>query len=299
MTKTAFVVTQVGGADSIERQRANEVYEHILKPIFEELGLAGYRADLDETPGSITERLISNLIQAELVIVDLTGMNPNVFYELGVAHSFGKRIVVIADSVEGIPFDNKDQRTISLGKYPESGLPAGRAKEAIKKISASVTAALADDFEPTSPVKGAAGIASLDQLAAEDPVASELSEIREELGRLGHLVTGALPRSSRRESRDGFARRVAEAIASRPQALIDPDDFLEAGVSESDLLWLGEIRKLQIAGRARRSAQRTSDREATPDPSRRARETGKRFVDRELTRRRSIDFPSDNEGFRP
>jgi hypothetical protein len=39
------------------------------------------------------------------VVADITGRNPNVFYELGIAHTYGQRVVLLAQGTEDIPFD--------------------------------------------------------------------------------------------------------------------------------------------------------------------------------------------------
>lgn len=294
MTKTAFVVAMVGSDESPERRRADEIYEHVLKPVFDEFGLEGYRADMDATPGSITERLISQLVRADLVVVDLTGMNPNVFYELGVAHSFGKRVIAIADNVSNLPFDNKDQRTIPLGDYPESGLPVRQADTAKENIRRAAQAALDESFEPISPVKGAAGIASLDQLAEEDPVASELAQIREDLNRLGNMVARALPRP--RSSSDKLARLVAEAIAERPHAVIDLEDFVPLDLPEDDMQWLSKVRALQVARRDRERRESGSDGGASV---REKMTNEKHGIKQNAAGAGFHIFESDNDGYRP
>ncbi len=87
MADEVFVVMQIGDKGSAERRRADEVYELVLVPVLNELGLTPYRSDLDPTPGTITPQLLKKLLEARLVIADLTGRNPNVFYELGIAHT--------------------------------------------------------------------------------------------------------------------------------------------------------------------------------------------------------------------
>src|SRR5690242_2312174 len=99
MGERAFVIQQIGADDSPERRRADEIYEGIIVPAAESLGLEAYRADLDATPGAITPRMLSELLGARVVIADLTGRNPNVFYELGITHSFARPLISIADSV--------------------------------------------------------------------------------------------------------------------------------------------------------------------------------------------------------
>jgi hypothetical protein len=45
-------------------------------------------------------------------VADLTSKNPNVFYELGMAHAMGKEVVLLAQSLDDVPFDLRPVRTI-------------------------------------------------------------------------------------------------------------------------------------------------------------------------------------------
>ena len=113
-----FVIQQIGSKDSSERKRADEIYQGIIVPAVNSAGLEAYRADLDLTPGAITAKMLSEFLKARVVIADLTGRNPNVFYELGITHSFARPLISIADSANSLPFDAKDERIIELRRVP-------------------------------------------------------------------------------------------------------------------------------------------------------------------------------------
>ncbi len=63
------------------------------------------RSDEIRVPGSITKEIVTSLHTADLVIADLTGHNPNVFYELGVVHSAGRPTIMITQQIQELPFD--------------------------------------------------------------------------------------------------------------------------------------------------------------------------------------------------
>ena len=109
------MITPLGVDGSPERKRADRIYKYIITPPLEENGLEPYRSDLDPTPGQITAQMIRVLVESPVVIADLTGSNPNVYYELGIAHSFDRPCVVLCDRAESLAFDTKNERIIALG----------------------------------------------------------------------------------------------------------------------------------------------------------------------------------------
>lgn len=181
LTDRAFIITQIGANNSPERKRADEIYEFIVAPTVTNAGLDPYRSDLDPSPGAITSRMLSELVNARLVIADLTGSNPNVFYELGVTHSFARPLVLIAESASDLPFDTRDQRIIELGKYPPSGLSYAQGERAKASLQESLRIVLANSYLPPSPLRDVAANRSVDQLAPENPIAAEMTQIRETL----------------------------------------------------------------------------------------------------------------------
>jgi len=88
------------------------VYETIIQPTLEEEGYRALRAD--EVYGTVVmEDIWTKTCQAGFVIADLTGTNPNVMYELGIAHTLGKPVVTITQDIGNLPFDTRHHRTHS------------------------------------------------------------------------------------------------------------------------------------------------------------------------------------------
>jgi hypothetical protein len=90
----------------------SEFYRSIIKPAVTEAGVVCERADDIFGPGHIMTDIWSKINKASFVIADLTGKNPNVFYELGIAHSIGKKAILLAQSIEDVPFDVRDRRVL-------------------------------------------------------------------------------------------------------------------------------------------------------------------------------------------
>lgn len=73
-----------------------------------EQGLACVRADEDVRPGKITGKIYDLVSSAGVIIADMTGRNPNVFYELGLAHAISDNVILLTQATEDVPFDLKD-----------------------------------------------------------------------------------------------------------------------------------------------------------------------------------------------
>ncbi|MCI0591017.1 MAG: hypothetical protein L0Y67_05360, partial [Gammaproteobacteria bacterium] len=90
---------------------SDRIYKRVLKPTIEKAGLISRRAD-DLYGQNIMEDIWSGILSARFVVADITARNPNVFYELGIAHTLGKDVIVTTQSVGDIPFDLKGHRCI-------------------------------------------------------------------------------------------------------------------------------------------------------------------------------------------
>ena len=71
------------------------------------------RSDGIDEAGTITRQIVDRVYDADLVVADLTDLNPNVFYELAVRHAFHKPVITIAQAGTKIPFDVAHQRMIT------------------------------------------------------------------------------------------------------------------------------------------------------------------------------------------
>src|SRR5947208_2310140 len=87
--KTCFVISPIDKPDTPIRARADMLLTYIIKRVLEkpEFGYDVRRADEIQQPGLITRQILETVYLADLVVADLTGHNPNVFYELAVRHA--------------------------------------------------------------------------------------------------------------------------------------------------------------------------------------------------------------------
>lgn len=109
--KRCFVVSPIGDAGTDIRKNADQLYQHIIKPVCEKCGFDAQRVDELNTSGSITQEILDALNEYELVIADLTGHNPNVFFEIGYRTKSQKPIIHLKRKNEIIPFDVSTIRT--------------------------------------------------------------------------------------------------------------------------------------------------------------------------------------------
>jgi hypothetical protein len=110
-----------------------EVFD-VMQKLGGKYGLKTLRGDEKQVSGEIFPHLLKKIVQANLIIVDIDGRNPNVFYELGIAHALDKPIILISKSIENVPFDIK-QRSIII--YNDSSDLEKKLKDAFIKLSLS------------------------------------------------------------------------------------------------------------------------------------------------------------------
>jgi hypothetical protein len=102
--KKCLFIAPIGPKGSTVRQRSDDVLKFIVEPAAQPLGYSVIRADDILTPGFITNQILARLVTDDLVIADVTDMNANVFYELGLRHVVGKPVIHIVLRGEDLPF---------------------------------------------------------------------------------------------------------------------------------------------------------------------------------------------------
>jgi hypothetical protein len=112
-TDTCFVLMP------FDPPKLTDIYKRYVKhPIESYTILKCFRADDIYRSTQIMQDVWVKINEAKLIVADLTYKNPNVFYELGMAHAVGKQVILIAQSIEWIPFDLQGVRTIIYEDSP-------------------------------------------------------------------------------------------------------------------------------------------------------------------------------------
>src|SRR5712691_4428040 len=109
-----FVIAPIGDEDTEVRKRSDRVLKHLIEPAAEECGYRAVRADKISKPGIITIQVIQQVINAPMVVADLTGHNANAFYELAIRHMVKKPLVQMIRKGEKLPFDVAASRVLFL-----------------------------------------------------------------------------------------------------------------------------------------------------------------------------------------
>lgn len=120
MERTCFFVTPIGKEESDERKQADFLMENTLKYVCMQHDMELLRADQLSGTGDINSDIMELLHTADMCVVDLTGLNPNVMFELGMRIEIKKSLVIIAKRGTELPFDIHSYRIIFFDNIEQS-----------------------------------------------------------------------------------------------------------------------------------------------------------------------------------
>lgn len=177
----AFVISPIGEPNSPERTRADQILEYIVSPVVSEFGYKAVRSDKISKPGIITTQIINHIINDPLVVADLTGHNPNVFYELAIRHAIRKPVIQLIKKGEKIPFDVSTQRTIQVDHKDLDSVD-----ESKKELTKQIKAVEKDPTLVDSPISLTVDLQVLKQ--SGNPTSKAIAEIRNTLEEMNTTV---------------------------------------------------------------------------------------------------------------
>ena len=109
------------------------VYAEFIKPVLKDAGFSTVdRANDIESQQNILRDILDKIDKSDLIIADLTSANPNVFYELGIAHALRKPVILVTQSIEEVPFDLKPYRLL---EYSTNFVKIEKAKDQLLKYA--------------------------------------------------------------------------------------------------------------------------------------------------------------------
>ncbi|MEW6058470.1 MAG: hypothetical protein AB1540_17880 [Bdellovibrionota bacterium] len=83
----------------------DDIYKFGIKGAADDAGAYAERLDEQIFTEGMLDRIFNQISKADVIVADMTGRNPNVFYEVGYAHALGKIVVLLTQKKEDIPFD--------------------------------------------------------------------------------------------------------------------------------------------------------------------------------------------------
>ena len=220
-TDVCFVIMPFGGW-------LDDYYETIYRPAIVAAGLEAHRADDLYRPSTIVNDIWTYTRRAKLLLADLTGKNPNVFYELGLAHALAKPAILVAESMDDIPFDLRALRIIT---YDKNDPKWGEILQ--QKVQAAIGEVLKAPQEAVLPaflhVRESAGKVSV------TPHEKELIEIKQEIDLLRREIRrGTTPPERGRPATVDIGPNEARARIER---------YLKQGFSDRQI-----TRRLELLG---------------------------------------------------
>ena len=221
-----FVIGPIGADDSDTRWKSDRVLKHIVRAILQET-YDVERADDIRRPGIITVQIIQQLLEARLVVADLSEANPNVYYELAVRHAARKPVIHMIAEGDDAPFDVSQMRFIRFDiKDLES---VERAKRELGEHARVIEAG--EDVQ--TPIQVAQIIASLpaphgssrEMVALAQLFTAGLANLQQELRPIKEFVraeqsarfSGYAPTANLPSGEAGLIAVLAEALAKKSE----------------------------------------------------------------------------------
>jgi tetratricopeptide (TPR) repeat protein len=248
--RECFLVMPIRKAGTEEHEYFRALRDTVLEPVMKQLGYHVTRADDITKSGSITSDVIKRLATADLVVADLTDLNPNVFYELGVRHTLrGNGTIMIVDTDHTtVPFDLSPYRVIEftpdlrgIEKLRDMLIQFGNA------ISGAKTDSIKDnpvhDFLSSLPDDIYAHVEG----SLEGDLRQEIAQLREQLGYYAERFGAGSPELSRQEA---AIDTVSTALIQAQRGELPVDLFYKARLlarEENRVQFLTTLRQLMEA----------------------------------------------------
>lgn len=137
---TCFLICPIGEKDSDTRKHSDKVMEYLIHPVLDAISYTLTRSDLILNNSKIDVAILDHLKKDQLAIADITGVNPNVYFELGYRSAYGLPVITIAEEGTKIPFDIYNYRTLF---YDLSDIEScEKFKKSMKEIIINIEAEL-------------------------------------------------------------------------------------------------------------------------------------------------------------
>jgi O-acetyl-ADP-ribose deacetylase (regulator of RNase III) len=132
--KKCFVIMPFGKKKDIDGCEVDfdYVYHELIYKAVKELGVECERCDEMIGTGSIHKKMFQGIFDADVSVVDITSLNPNVFYELGVRHALHKHVTLVIRRNSGLPIPFNISGLTILGYDIENEEQVERSRKKIR-----------------------------------------------------------------------------------------------------------------------------------------------------------------------
>jgi len=211
----------------------DDYYDSIYAPAIKASNLHPKRADDLYRPSAIVHDIWALTQEAKIILADLSGKNPNVFYELGLAHALAKPAILVTESLDDIPFDLRALRVLVYDKNePNWGqLLKQKIESAIKEIIESPLEAVLPTFLKIEKSSTKKVISKEEKELISVKQDLDLIKRQIEIGvRSRRIPRSRRPRINNQEEAVEFAKRYLVSDRFSREDIIDA--LLEEGVPE-------------------------------------------------------------------
>jgi hypothetical protein len=189
--KRCFVITPIGEDGSETRRCTDGLMDAVLRPTLAGLGFEVFVAHEIAKPGSITNQVIEHLLEDEMVVANITGLNPNVMYELAVRHAVRLPVVCVSENTTRPPFDIAEERMIFF-------VDDMRGVEDLKPRLKSAVEAAVDDKTPDNPIYRAKQTNIMKQAAGSNDVQKFILDRLDQIdAKISKPATSSMPNRGR------------------------------------------------------------------------------------------------------
>lgn len=201
------------------------IFQDLIKAPLTDVGYNVKRADNIANQQNILKDIIESIATADLVIADLTALNPNVMYELGIAHAINPYTIMIIQDIQQLPFDLRPYRVHEYSQnYRDADMLKAHLREvALGRRSGAITFGNpVSDFAPSS-----AGINVVRQGASHLQGHSSLPDADEDRGFLDYSLEAE---EDQRQLTDHLQRltTIFNRFSSDSQSILEETNALTA-----------------------------------------------------------------------
>ena len=220
----------------------DEIYNLFLVEAIGQAGFEVSRADNIKSAQNILKDIVRAIAEADLIVADLTDSNPNVYYELGLAHALGKPVILLTQEIDDLPFDLRSYRVVP---YKTHFADITRARKQLTDLAAGLLSGDVEFGSPASdflgqPIQAVSRRPTDDREVGEAGLLDYMAEMEEGFERLGESL------SSFGSQTEELSERTTQ-VTARLQDLHTNRD--RASARQARTLVMGLAQKLSDYGR--------------------------------------------------